>query len=97
MHMLSMDIELHPHVSQSSRYSCPVEGGARILGVRIREVLLYMYFLEITSKKGHNNQLVDVLDSGTTERVLMVKLPMPVQILVLDQNYAQHSTPDLHS
>ena len=48
MHMLSMYIEPCPHVityvllkGQSSRYSCPVEGGTRILGVRIREVLLY--------------------------------------------------------
>ena len=48
MHMLSMNIEPCPHVityvllkGQSSKYSCPVEGGAHILGVRIREVLLY--------------------------------------------------------
>ena len=45
MHMLSMYIEPRPHVvllkGQDSRYSCPVEGDARILGVWIREVLLY--------------------------------------------------------
>ena len=47
MHMLSIYIEPHPHVityvllkGQSSRCSCLVEGGARILGVLIREVLL---------------------------------------------------------
>ena len=58
MHMLSMDIEPCPHVityvllkGQSSRCSCPVEGGARILGVRIREVLLYFVQNVLTSSK----------------------------------------------